>query len=343
MTSLRAGDRVEVRSAAEILATLDDRGEYESLPFMPEMLQFCGQQFTVDKVAHKLCDTIGNTGFRRMDNAVHLAGVRCDGQAHGGCQAQCLIYWKTAWLKPVSRAASAPPPAEPGPAPARMLPLLTIASRGEPAPDGAETYRCQATELLRAAPHVLPARDIRQYVQDVRAGNVGALWSLRAFLVAMFNRVQDLSRQRLPRWLRFRGGRRWGFLKGTATKTPTARTDLRPGELVRVKPKREILKTLNADLHNRGMGFDVEMTRFCGRTARVSHRVDRIIDEKTGRMLHMRHPCIVLEGIVCEGAYSVNCPLSIHAYWRELWLERVEDGDERIEESHAGLNRTSSP
>jgi hypothetical protein len=301
------------------------------------MLQFCGQQFTVDKVAHKLCDTIGNTGFRRMDNAVHLSGARCDGQAHGGCQAQCLIYWKTAWLKPVENTSNPEPP------PPRMLPLLSIASRGEPTPDSAETYRCQATELLRAAPHVVPARDVRQYVHDVRTGNASTGWAVRAFLVAIFNRVQDVSRQRLPRWLRFRGGRRWGFLRGTATKTPTARTDLKPGELVRVKPKEEILKTLNGDLMNRGMGFDVEMTRFCGRTARVKHRVEKIIDEKTGRMLHMRHPCIVLEGIVCEGAYSVNCPRSIYAYWRELWLERIEDGDERIEESNAGLNRTAGP
>jgi hypothetical protein len=36
-----------------------------------------------------------------MENAVHLTGVRCDGQAHGGCQAGCLIYWKEAWLKRV--------------------------------------------------------------------------------------------------------------------------------------------------------------------------------------------------------------------------------------------------
>jgi hypothetical protein len=337
MRDLRVGDLVEVRSAEEILATLDEQGELESLPFMPEMLQFCGQQFTVDKVALKLCDTIGRSGFRRMDNAVHLSGARCDGQAHGGCQAQCLVYWKTAWLRRVDG------PARTGPPPRRMLPLLAAASRGAPAPDGTETYRCQATELLRAAPQVVPARDVRQYVRDVRSGNVSALWALRAFLVAIFNRLQDVSRQRLPGWLRFRQGRRWGFLKGTAAKTPTVRTDLRPGELVRVKPKREILKTLNADLLNRGMGFDVEMTRFCGRTARVKHRVERIIDEKTGKMLHMRHPCIVLEGVVCEGAYSVNCPRSIYAYWRELWLERVEDGDERIEESNAGLNRTAGP
>ena len=38
--ALRVGEIVEVRSEAEILATLDAR-ELESLPFMPEMLQFC--------------------------------------------------------------------------------------------------------------------------------------------------------------------------------------------------------------------------------------------------------------------------------------------------------------
>ena len=56
--ALRVGDVVEVRSAAEILATLDERGELDGLPFMPEMLRFCGRRLTVHKVAHKLCDTI---------------------------------------------------------------------------------------------------------------------------------------------------------------------------------------------------------------------------------------------------------------------------------------------
>jgi hypothetical protein len=78
----RVGEEVEVRSAC-ILSTLDDRGEFEKLSFMPEMLQFCGQRLIVHKVAHKLCDTIGASGNRRMTNAVHLAGARCDGQAHG--------------------------------------------------------------------------------------------------------------------------------------------------------------------------------------------------------------------------------------------------------------------
>lgn len=57
-SGLRVGDLVEVRSAEEILATLDESGELENLPFMPEMLRFCGRRLTVHKVAHKLCDTI---------------------------------------------------------------------------------------------------------------------------------------------------------------------------------------------------------------------------------------------------------------------------------------------
>ena len=50
---LRVGEVVEVRSRDEILATLDQRGEFEALPFMPEMLQFCGRRFRVDKLAVK--------------------------------------------------------------------------------------------------------------------------------------------------------------------------------------------------------------------------------------------------------------------------------------------------
>ncbi len=82
--SLRVGDMVEVRSAAEIRATLDDRGELESLPFMPEMVAFCGKRLSVHKVAHKICDTISRSGMRRMTGAVYLTGARCDGAAHGG-------------------------------------------------------------------------------------------------------------------------------------------------------------------------------------------------------------------------------------------------------------------
>jgi hypothetical protein len=194
----------------------------------------------------------------------------------------------------------------------------------KPASNGEELFSCQATELLRAAPELLPFRDLGQYVQDVRSGNVGPLAVARGVLVGLFNRFQRLATRILPRRLWFREGLRWGFVKGSLTKTPTGHTDLQPGELVRIKSKAEIMRTLSKDLRNRGLGFEEEMARHCGREARVLRRVDRCIDEGTGRLLQMKNPCIVLEDIVCEGAYNANCPRSICAFWREIWLERVE-------------------
>ncbi|GIH69064.1 hypothetical protein [Sphaerimonospora thailandensis] len=324
--NLRVGELVEVRSEEEILATLDERGELDALPFMPEMLRYCGQRMTVHKVAHKLCDTISGSGMRRMDGAVHLTGARCDGSAHGGCQTACSLYWKEAWLKrvdagtPEAGDAVTPRPSRP------LLPLLEVNSRKEPGPDGEERFSCQATELLRAAPVCLPLKNLGQYVTDVRSGNAGSLAVLRTFLVQVFNRYQNISRRLLPRWLWIRGGLRWGWVKGGAgAHTPVAHLGLRPGELVRVKPKEEILKTLNEDLLNRGMGFEEEMSRHCGRTARVLARVDQCIDEKTGRMLRMKTPCVILDDVVCGGVYNANCPRGFVPFWREIWLERVEE------------------
>ena len=120
-------------------------------------------------------------------------------------------------------------------------------------------------------------------------------------------------------------GRRWGALPGKAVgRTPTERSDLQPGEVVRIKSRDEVSATLDENLRNRGLGFDAEMGRFCGTTARVAKRVDHIIDENSGVMIDMKNPCIVLEGVVCEGAYSHSCPRAITPYFREIWLERVE-------------------
>ena len=73
------------------------------------------------------------------------------------------------------------------------------------------------------------------------------------------------------------------------------------------------------------MSFDGEMVRYCGREARVLRRVEQIIDEKSGRMLHFKNPCIVLEAVTCTGAYHRQCPRAIYPYWREIWLERVDE------------------
>jgi hypothetical protein len=110
--------------------------------------------------------------------------------------------------------------------------------------------------------------------------------------------------------------------------TPTATLNLQPGELVRVKSHEEILQTLDTDSKNRGMSWDAEMSPYCGGTYRVLKRVTKIIDEKTGKIQEIRNPCIILDSVVCQARYSgcrMFCPRHIYPYWREIWLERVEE------------------
>ena len=98
---------------------------------------------------------------------------------------------------------------------------------------------------------------------------------------------------------------------------------MQPGELVRVKSLEEIVATLDVNNVNRGMSFDGEMVRYCGQEFRVLRRVEQIIDERTGKMLRFKNPCVVLEDVTCVAAYHRQCPRGIYPYWREIWLERV--------------------
>jgi hypothetical protein len=97
---------------------------------------------------------------------------------------------------------------------------------------------------------------------------------------------------------------------------------LGPGDIVRVKSKQEIEKTLRKS-KNRGLWFDVEMHRFCGGEFRVAQRVETIVDEASGRMLTMKYPCIVLEGVSATGEYLGLCPQNELIYWCETWLDHV--------------------
>jgi hypothetical protein len=324
---LRAGDWVEVRSPRDILATLDDQGRLDGLPFMAEMLQYCGKTFRIYKSAHKTCDTIEQYKGRSMKNALHLEGLRCDGEAHGGCQAACLLFWKDAWLKPVH-----------GPKPmtnsAETPSEISHLNRGDRSPCGLDVlacaklpaategestekrYRCQATDLLHAT---VPLKwwDPRQYVKDLTSRNVQLHDFVRYVAIALFNVVTRLH------WRL----RRYPYVIGLAGKeTPTEVLNLQAGELVQVRSKDEIMCTLNDRKRNRGLLFDVEMVPYCGGTYRVLRRVERIINEKTGQMIHLPNVCIILEGVTCSGCLSTNrlfCPRSLYPYWHEIWLKRL--------------------
>ncbi len=325
--NLRVGDVVEVRSEREILDTLDGKGTLEALPFMPEMLKYCGKRFKVYRRADKTCDTVEKTGLRRLKNTVHLGGLRCDGEAHGGCQAGCLLFWKEAWLKRIrpdflneagiQNAESpkgtdlAPPADETGACTLATLLRTTRVATNPPSP-GEDTFSCQATEL-RKFTSSLAWWDLFQYWRDLKSGNIGIGELLRAAAIELFNQFQELRR-----------GGKYPYIAGKLMKTPSGVLDLRPGELVQVKSKDEILETLDTEEKNRGLSFDREMVKYCGGKYRVLRRVERLINERTGKMMKMNSDCIILDDVICTADYHGFCPRSIYPYWREIWLKRVE-------------------
>lgn len=330
---LRAGEIVEVLSEQEILRTLDERGTLDALPFMPEMLAFCGKRFRIQKRAHKACDTVTWGTMRRMEHAVHLEGVRCDGSGHGKCQAGCLIYWKESWLRrvtddpvPADAVALAAHASKPGRPDERVCTreALLDATRRQHAGEE-ELFMCQATEIVRATSGDVPWWKLGQYVEDVRSGNVSVRQALGGLAVGLVNKVQKITSYVLPRSLRVHGGKTYPFVLGKLHgSTPSFRLNLRPGELVEVKSREEIFETLNERDSTRGLRFDSEMLRYCGRRGRVLRRVERVIEEGTGRMLPIDTDCILLDGFVCAGNYHRSCPRAVYTWWREAWLKRVE-------------------
>lgn len=151
-----------------------------------------------------------------------------------------------------------------------------------------------------------------QYVRDVRSGNARLL-DVPVTLARWFaNTVaRRFDERTLPR------------TTGHQKHTPKVDLGLRPGELVRVKSRQQILETLDRTGRNRGLTFDVEMVRWCGGIFPVRSRVTRVIDERTRRMINFPTPAVILEDVTCTSRYHRICPRAILQFWREAWLERV--------------------
>jgi hypothetical protein len=314
---LRPGDIVELRPAAEILATLDKDGALDEMPFMPEMLQYAGRRFTVSTRVEKICDTIAATGSRRMRDTVYLEDLRCDGSGHGGCQAGCRIYWKEAWLKRLDGDAKRSESIDPALPELEQLTQVGTRTTRELEGDQKEVWRCQATEAFRAS-ESLKTSDLRQYWRELRSGNV----RLPRFLLVLVRGfvMEVASRTGLIRPLPLHGE----GIQPTADEA----LNLQPGELVEVRSPAEIEPTLDENGFNRRLSFDREMLPYCGGTYRVRDRVERLIDDRTGKMIRIPSDCLILDGVVCSGERTTGgwfCPRQIYPYWREAWLRRVDE------------------
>jgi hypothetical protein len=105
---LKPGEIVEVKSEAEIRATLDSRGRNRGLSFEPEMLYLCGRRFRVQaSLKTMISETTGQ--MIRVSNTVILEGATCEGICIKNCPRAHHFFWREAWLKRVHEGAPAAP------------------------------------------------------------------------------------------------------------------------------------------------------------------------------------------------------------------------------------------
>jgi len=295
------GQLVEVKSAHEIAETLDIDGKLDGVPFMPEMAIHCGRSFRVFRRADITC--VEGHGLRRMNSAVFLEEIRCDGSAHDGCQRRCLIFWKEAWLKPVEVVNS----------------LLMADKQSERAATGAlvnlptreeSRYLCQSTVLATATAD-LPRWNLLPFVSQVRDGELTVTRFLLIIALAILNLLRKLL-----------GLKELGRLTGPKSKSSKRDLGLQPGEWVRVKSHEEIKQTLDSVGRNRGLFFEPEMSEYSGKSFQVDFLIRKMIHEETGEMLHLSNT-VVLKGLTCQGLCAKSCPRSNYWFWREDWLDRA--------------------
>src|SRR5215472_15421640 len=168
-SKLRSGDFVEVKPPEEILLTLDGEGALDGLPFMPEMIEFCGKQFQISKRVVKTCTSGTKAGSSmrvfRTDDVVLLEGLRCSGAAHDGCEKACTIFWREAWLRKVDD------PDMPSHADETSQQRLQARLKTSTGP---KIYFCQASELLKVARPLSHWERLGTCISEVRARNCSA-------------------------------------------------------------------------------------------------------------------------------------------------------------------------
>ena len=143
-----------------------------------------------------------------------------------------------------------------------------------------------------------------------------ALWQFR-------NRLRRIFKRRWNYFVHLLSGKRQND-----EVMPKSSIPLERGDLVRVKSKEEILKTLNRWNQLKGCSFMEEMEAYCDTRQRVLKRVERFLDERDYRIKKCRG-IVLLEGVICQGTKDFGgCDRSCFFFWKQEWLEKVNTPSE---------------
>jgi hypothetical protein len=182
--------------------------------------------------------------------------------------------------------------------------------------DSDETKSCQITVLPQISQGYAPVPP-ESFLRKLR---LFARRSLNARQVRLFKTKTD----HILKLLKSKVFRRSEAASAEAVITTNK---FNPGDTVRVKSREEIQLTLNTWGQLKGCMFmPNEMSKYCGTTQRVFKNLERFLDE---RDYHVKkaHGIVLLEGTYCQGTTDYGrCDRSCFFFWREEWLEKIEDG-----------------
>jgi len=131
--------------------------------------------------------------------------------------------------------------------------------------------------------------------------------------------------------------RRWHFVKNVLSgitsqkKNATSEiennsitNDLKSGDTVRVKSRKEIQSTLNHWNQLKGCAFMEEMWIYCGTSQRVFKKINIFLDERD-YLMKKCNGIFILDGVICEGTNDFGpCDRSCFIFWRREWLEKID-------------------
>lgn len=295
---------VKVKSFGQITQTLDENGCVDGLPFMPEMIEYCGKSFRISLKVEKTCvdnPTMFMAEFRNND-VYFLEDLRCSGVCHDGCQRACRIFWKECWLEPANDIHEK----EISGSEINNFEELKKHLRTKLSD---EIYFCQSTQLREATIPLTVKEKIHKLFIDVKIGTYNFFEALKLLFYPLVRKIIRRIKDQHP--------------KGELTKTPEEVLNLQPGELVQVRSFEEIVKTLDKRGRNKGLTFEPDMKVFCGRQFKVRNRLEKMILERNGKMIEVKNS-VILEGVTCECYFAFGgCPRKEFQYWREIWLKRI--------------------
>jgi len=102
---------------------------------------------------------------------------------------------------------------------------------------------------------------------------------------------------------------------------------LKPGDIVKIRSKEEILKTLDEKGRLKGCALMKEMWQYCNSEQEVLKRVNYFFDEHHSKFLKA-HNTVILKGLQCSGnisGFPPKCDRLCYFFWCEEWLKKIKD------------------